>query len=100
VVNGFNYYYMRCDVTTTLSYTVGLGGMILEYKLQLSPAPGTATFGDVPTSFPYFRTIEALAASGIASGCGSGNFCPNQYVTRGEMSKFLANALGLYWPTD
>jgi len=68
------------------------------YRLQMSPAPATATFGDVPTDYPYFRAIEALAASGITSGCGGGNFCPNQNITRGELAKFLANALGLHWP--
>ena len=67
------------------------------YKLQVSPAPATATFGDVPTDYIYFRAIEALAASGITSGCGGGNFCPNQNVTRGELAKFLANALGLHF---
>ena len=100
VVNAFDYYYLRADITTTATYTVGLAGMILEYKLQVSPAPATATFADVPTNFTYFRTIEALAASGVTSGCGGGNFCPSQFVTRGEMSKFLANALGLFWGGD
>jgi len=52
---------------------------------------------DVPTTHRCFRAIEALAASGITTGCGSGNFCPNQNVTRGELAKFPANALGLYW---
>jgi hypothetical protein len=52
----------------------------------------------VPTNFLYFKAIEALAASGITGGCGSGNFCPNQNVTRGEMAAFLARALGLHWP--
>ena len=69
----------------------------ISYHLQVSPAPGVATFADVPTSHLFFRAIEALAASGATSGCGGGNFCPNQYVTRGELAKFLANALGLSW---
>jgi hypothetical protein len=68
----------------------------IYYQLQLSPAPLTATFSDVSTSHPYFRAIEALAASGITTGCGGGNFCPDQNVTRGEIAKFLANALGLH----
>jgi hypothetical protein len=74
------------------------GGVNVWYRLQMSPAPATATFGDVPTNFVYFRAIEALAASGITGGCGNGNFCPNQNVTRGEMAAFLARALGLHWP--
>ena len=70
----------------------------LYYKRVLSPAPATATFGDVPTNHQFFRVIEALAASGITSGCGNGNFCPNDPVTRGAMASFLARALGLFWP--
>ncbi len=74
------------------------GAVNVWYRLQMSPAPATATFGDVPTNHPYFRAIEALAASGITGGCGGGNFCPSQNVTRGEMAAFLARALGLHWP--
>jgi hypothetical protein len=70
----------------------------VRYRLQVSPSPGSATFGDVPTSHVYFRAIEALAASGITRGCGGGNFCPNGNVTRGELAVFLARALGLHWP--
>ena len=73
-------------------------GVSIYYQLQVSPAPATATFADVPTNYIYFRAIEALASAGITSGCGGGNFCPNQAVTRGEMAKFLAVALGLAWP--
>ena len=62
----------------------------------MSPAP--ATFNGVPTSDPFFRAVEALAASAITSGCGNNNFCPNDPVTRAQLAKFLANALGLHFP--
>jgi len=81
----------------TQSTFMSVTGAVVGYRLQISPAPATATFGDVPTDYIYFRAIEALAASGIASGCGSGNYCPDQPVTRGELAKFLANGLGLHW---
>lgn len=68
-----------------------------EWKRQISPAPDTATFGDVPTGHLFFQQIEALAASGITAGCGGGDFCPNDPLTRGQMATFLAKALGLHW---
>ena len=71
---------------------------IIGFRLQVSPAPGTATFNDVPTSHPFFQYVEALAASGITGGCGSGNYCPDAPVTRGQMAVFLSKALGLQWP--
>ena len=74
------------------------GGVLIKWKRTISAPPRVATFGDVPTDYVYFKAIEALAASGIAGGCGNGNFCPTQNVTRGEMAAFLARALGLHWP--
>jgi len=72
--------------------------MRVNYRLQISPAPLSNTFNDVPVGAPFFGSIEALSASGITGGCGGGNFCPNDLVTRGQMAAFLARALGLHWP--
>ena len=74
-------------------------GVLLNYKLQVSPAPAQATFSDVPLSHPFSQYVEALAASGITAGCGQGKFCPDSPLTRGEMAVFLAKALGLHWPS-
>jgi hypothetical protein len=74
-----------------------LNSVRVGYKLQVSPAPATATFNDVPTTHLFYQYIEALAAAGITSGCGGGNFCPDAAVTRGQMAVFLAKALGLHW---
>jgi hypothetical protein len=69
------------------------------YRLQVSPAPGTATFpNDVPTTHPFFRFVEALAAAGVTGGCSAGSYCPDAAVTRGQMAVFLATALGLHFP--
>jgi hypothetical protein len=69
------------------------------YRLQVSPAPAVATFpNDVPTSHPLFRFVEAMAASGLTGGCGPQVFCPDQAITRGQFSVFLASALGLHFP--
>ena len=62
-------------------------------------APGVATFpDDVPTGHLFFRFIEALAAAGITGGCGTGSYCPDSPVARGQRAAFPAKALGLHWP--
>jgi hypothetical protein len=71
--------------------------VIVHWKRQVSPAPATATFNDVPTGHWAFRFIEALADSGITSGCGGGSFCPDNTLTRAEMAVFLSKALGLHY---
>jgi hypothetical protein len=69
------------------------------WQRQVSPAPATATFpNDVPTTHPYFRFVEALAAAGITAGCLPATYCVNDPITRGEMAVFLSAALGLHWP--
>jgi S-layer homology domain len=75
-----------------------LSGVVVRWRRTVTPAPSNATFGDVPTSHPFFQFIEALAASGITAGCGGGNFCSDNPLTRGQMAVFLAKALGLHWP--
>ncbi len=75
-----------------------LSSFRITYGLQVSPAPVTATFSDVPVGHWAFQHVEALSASAITAGCGGGNFCPDQSVTRAQMAVFLAKALGLHWP--
>lgn len=58
---------------------------------------GGQTFNDVPPSHRFFNDIEALAATGVTSGCGSGNYCPDGLVTRGQMAAFL-NRMGALAP--
>jgi hypothetical protein len=78
--------------------SVGVQSVEVWWRRQVSPAPATSDFGDVPTSSPQFQFIEALYHSGITAGCGGGNYCPDNPVTRGQMAVFLAKALGLNWP--
>lgn len=74
-----------------------LGAVRIVWHRQVSPAPALATFNDVPTNHPFFQYIEALAASSITGGCGGGNYCPDNPLTRGQMAVFMAKALGLNW---
>jgi hypothetical protein len=97
------------NVHNTYFVEVGLGGAValdvrtrfqavrVFYRQQVSPAPASATFEDVPTTHPFFPFVEALVKAGITSGCGGGNYCPDNAVTRGQMAKFLSTALGLHF---
>jgi len=90
-------YYLGVDIAQDTS----LAGCWVFWTRQISPAPATASFTDVPTSFWAFQAIEALKASNITVGCNppaNTQFCPNGNVTRAEMATFLARGLGLNWP--
>ncbi len=85
-----------------IGFPIGNAGESLRsvriyYHLVVSDPPQSASFNDVPTSHPFFQYVEALAASGVTGGCGNGNYCPDQSLTRGQMAVFLAKALGLYF---
>jgi hypothetical protein len=56
------------------------------------PPPATGLFGDVPPTSPYAPWIEQFARDGITAGCGNGNYCPNENVTRAQMAVFLLRA--------
>ena len=86
---------VRLPVTNN---SLRFGGVELNWKRTVSPAPATATFPDVPTSHWAFQYVEALAASGITQGYSDGTFRPTNPVTRAQMATFLSRALGLHWP--
>jgi hypothetical protein len=100
IANPTNNYWIFFDWTGTgFGPAIQLHSFRIFYRLQVSPAPAVASFPlDVPTTHPFFRFVEAMAASGLTGGCGAGSFCPDQAVTRGQLSVFLASALGLHFP--
>ncbi|PWB76572.1 MAG: hypothetical protein C3F07_03520, partial [Anaerolineales bacterium] len=54
------------------------------------PLVGDSTgFNDVPTDHWAAAWIKQLASEGITSGCGNGNYCPDDPVTRAQMAVFL-----------
>lgn len=79
---------------------LGFKAVDIWYKLQISPAPGTATFSDVPVGSFWHRYVEAMARSGITTGYEDpdNTYGPDDFVTRGQMAAFFSRALGLHWP--
>ncbi|MCH5373780.1 MAG: choice-of-anchor D domain-containing protein [Planctomycetes bacterium] len=55
------------------------------------PADG-GEFADVAMDYWAAAWIEQLAAEGITTGCGDGNYCPEEYVSRAQMAVFLLRA--------
>ena len=100
--NSDNFYQVAFNIG--ISPTLQFRAARVEYHLQVSPAPGTAFFNDVPTSDFGFQFVEAFAAAGITVGCTSNPpftppvYCPDRNVTRREMAIFFAKALGLHFP--
>lgn len=55
-------------------------------------APPSCTappFGDVQCGSPFAAWIQALVAREITAGCGAGNYCPADAVTREQMAVFV-----------
>ena len=65
----------------------------LVFSSHVALAQPVPTFNDVPQDYWAFSFIEQFAALGITSGCGNGNFCPEDTVTRAQMSVFVMRAI-------
>jgi hypothetical protein len=59
------------------------------------PACTTPPFSDVPCSSGFAIWIQELVQRAITAGCGGGNYCPLQDVSRGEMAVFLVAMFNL-----
>jgi hypothetical protein len=59
------------------------------------PPAAVGVFPDVPNSYWAASWIEQLTAEGITSGCGGGNYCPEQPVSRAQMAVFLVRTFDL-----
>ncbi len=66
-----------------------------KYGASYTPPPATGVFNDVPVGSFADGFIEQLAAEGITGGCGGGNYCPADPVTRAQMAVFLVRTFGL-----
>jgi hypothetical protein len=66
-----------------------------RYGAGFTPPPATGVFNDVPVGSFADAYIEQMAAEGITGGCGGGNFCPSDPITRAQMAVFLVRTFGL-----
>ena len=73
---------------------------VVDPALNPPPCVPPNLFADVPETSGFCRFIEELANRGVVSGCGGGNYCPTNPVTREQMSVFISSTFGftLYGP--
>ena len=71
--------------------------VLLTLEPGISPPPCVPPnlFADVPETSPFCRYIEELANRGVVGGCGGGNYCPTDPVTREQMAVFISVTFGL-----
>jgi hypothetical protein len=98
-IDNFNNVYIVQVAPGATDSTTRFWAVRLYYMLQMSPAPATASFTDVPTSNMFFPAIEALHAAGITGGCSVSppKYCPDDFITRAQVAQLLGKALGLHF---
>jgi hypothetical protein len=94
---------VQCKITDGLNES-GKGspdGWIIEdgatYQFGGTP-PCPLQFTDVPQGSTFYPYIHCLACRGIINGYSDGSFKPNNNVTRGQLSKIVANSAGFADP--
>ena len=63
-----------------------------KHGVGYEPPPCTGLFSDVQCPSLFADWIEELASENITAGCGGGDYCPDQAVTRSQMAVFLLKA--------
>ena len=71
---------------TTMALSVGV---TLGACTAAASAAIQVDFIDVPPADAFHAYVDALARDGVTSGCGGGNYCRNNDVTRAQMAVFL-----------
>ena len=67
---------------------ITLATLLLVAMVPVAVMAAGGTFTDDDTSI-FEADIEWMAANGITSGCGTGLYCPDDNVTRGQMAAFM-----------
>ncbi len=62
------------------------------YAVPSVPVFLTIAFRDVSAEFYADPFIHALSGAGITAGCGAGNFCPQEGITRANLAVWLLRA--------
>jgi YD repeat-containing protein len=88
--------------TVQYSVDVNAGSTIRNNTITIAGQTFTVyqgiNFADVQPNDPFYTEIGKLSARGVTLGCGGGNYCPNDPVTREQMAAFIMRAKGEFNP--
>jgi hypothetical protein len=77
--------------------TLQLISVRVTFERNVTPAPSSPTYDDVPSDLPSFQFIEAMAAARLAlPDCAPRRHCPDAIVTQGEFASVFTRAIGLF----
>lgn len=83
---------MKQKLSTAIAALVVVVGVAISAPAHVVHAQ---TFSDVPSTNPYYSSIEALVASEVLEGYPDGTFKPNQVVNRAEAIKMVLTGIGV-----
>jgi hypothetical protein len=63
-----------------------------------TPTVCVISFSDVPSGSTFYPFVQCLACRNILGGYSDGTFRPGNNITRGQLSKIVANAAGINDP--
>ncbi len=76
------------EFSTPLDLTDAPPTLTQHWKLHLG-----ASFGDVPTSNPFYRFVETIFHNEVTGGCGGSSYCPGNQTLRKQMAVFVLKSL-------
>jgi hypothetical protein len=99
--------YAGCGTTTTTP-TASATSTITAQPTQTPPGPTTTStpqpctlqFTDVPSGSTFYPFVRCLSCRNILGGYSDGTFRPNNDITRGQLSKIVANSAGFSEPVS
>jgi hypothetical protein len=75
--------------------TAAIAAMLLSATMVVA----SHNFSDVPTSRYYHSAVDWGVDRNIIAGCGSGKFCPNSSLTRGQAMVIMKGLAGVVSPS-
>jgi hypothetical protein len=72
----------------------GLAVLLAALAIGVPVAWASHDFADVPDGQQFHDQIGAIKDAGITTGCGGGNYCPDDFVRRDAMAAFMHRGYG------